>query len=210
LFPPDNEKCLRDEHGKYLFDIHRVDAKQFPQFKQARRLEVIQEEGETLFVPSNWFHQVHNLVSRSCSCHKHAAFLCLLNDAFGLEEHTISINHNWGNAFNLNAMFAFLKSQFEECREALVDLKDILPPDEFDHQCQVLLGAHSGWSFVDFWKLCNAVATCYRSNHLWTGQIPENMELTYQGKSITYAEYSLVKLEAMRNELQQEVGYILL
>eukprot|EP00814_Leptocylindrus_danicus_P022377 CAMPEP_0116004240 /NCGR_PEP_ID=MMETSP0321-20121206/493_1 /TAXON_ID=163516 /ORGANISM="Leptocylindrus danicus var. danicus, Strain B650" /LENGTH=199 /DNA_ID=CAMNT_0003472521 /DNA_START=936 /DNA_END=1535 /DNA_ORIENTATION=- len=40
-------------------------------------IEIIQEVGETIFVPSGWYHQVENL------------------------EDTLSINHNWINGFNI-------------------------------------------------------------------------------------------------------------
>eukprot|EP01111_Echinosteliopsis_oligospora_P001890 TRINITY_DN1276_c2_g1_i1.p1 TRINITY_DN1276_c2_g1~~TRINITY_DN1276_c2_g1_i1.p1 ORF type:complete len:315 (-),score=47.21 TRINITY_DN1276_c2_g1_i1:70-1014(-) len=45
--------------------------------QEARAIECIQESGETIFVPSSWFHAVYNL------------------------EDTISINHNWINASNI-------------------------------------------------------------------------------------------------------------
>jgi hypothetical protein len=45
---------------------------------QTTWLECIQEPGEIIFVPSGWHHQVYNL------------------------EDTISINHNWLNAYNLS------------------------------------------------------------------------------------------------------------
>lgn len=51
----------------------------FPGLARARRhaIEVVQEAGETIFVPSNWFHTVENL------------------------HDTLSINHNWLNGSNV-------------------------------------------------------------------------------------------------------------
>ena len=42
--------------------------RKFPKFGQARPIELIQQAGETLFVPSGWYHQVENLVGY-CSMH---------------------------------------------------------------------------------------------------------------------------------------------
>ncbi|KAG2589259.1 hypothetical protein PVAP13_5NG246381 [Panicum virgatum] len=55
-----------------------VSEKLFPEFNKTEWLECIQEQNEIIFVPSGWYHQVHNL------------------------EDTISINHNWFNAYNLH------------------------------------------------------------------------------------------------------------
>ncbi|XP_074350034.1 arginine-specific demethylase JMJ20 isoform X2 [Apium graveolens] len=38
-----------------------VDEKKFPCYKQATWLECTQEQNEIIFVPSGWYHQVHNL-----------------------------------------------------------------------------------------------------------------------------------------------------
>jgi hypothetical protein len=48
LFPPGTEP--RDKHGDLEFDV-----------RDAKALKVVQEEGEVIFVPSGWHHQVLNL-----------------------------------------------------------------------------------------------------------------------------------------------------
>jgi hypothetical protein len=42
-------------------DIHHPDFEAFPEFRRAAALEVILKEGEALFIPSNWFHEVETL-----------------------------------------------------------------------------------------------------------------------------------------------------
>lgn len=59
-----------------IFD--EVSDSKYPGFEKTIWLECTQEAGEIIFVPSGWYHQVHNL------------------------EDTISINHNWFNAYNLS------------------------------------------------------------------------------------------------------------
>ena len=56
LFPGEEEK-LKDKHGNLPFDLRECN------LEGIRKVEVTQREGEVLFVPSGWFHQVHNLVN---------------------------------------------------------------------------------------------------------------------------------------------------
>ncbi|CAO1625043.1 unnamed protein product [Parajaminaea phylloscopi] len=63
---------------------------------------VEQEAGETIFVPSDCFHEVHNLTD------------------------AISLNHNWCNSVNLPRMYASMKQEMGEVKEALSDVEDML------------------------------------------------------------------------------------
>ncbi|CEP08308.1 hypothetical protein [Parasitella parasitica] len=74
LFPPGQEDLLKDKHGNSVYDLRDVDPTQFTKFEQTEKIEIYQKDGETVFVPSNWFHQVENIGA------------------------AISINHNWINA----------------------------------------------------------------------------------------------------------------
>lgn len=49
LFPPGSEP--RDRHGELLFDVR----------DDAGAVKILQEEGEVIFVPSGWHHQVMNV-----------------------------------------------------------------------------------------------------------------------------------------------------
>ncbi len=70
LYPPGQEEFLRDCHGNLAYDVTAPvlqDKGLYPQFEEAcQPLEIIQEAGEIIFVPSGWHHQVYNLVSNNC------------------------------------------------------------------------------------------------------------------------------------------------
>jgi JmjC domain, hydroxylase len=66
----------------------------FPGLARARQvaIEVLQLTGETLFVPSNWFHTVENMAD------------------------TLSINHNWFNGANLELVWRHVESEANSYR----------------------------------------------------------------------------------------------
>lgn len=101
-----------------------VDEKKFPLYKQATWLECTQEQNEIIFVPSGWYHQVHNLVD------------------------TISINHNWFNGYNLPYVWDLLLRDYKEAKEYIEDIKDIC--EDFEGLCQRNLAANTGMNFSDF------------------------------------------------------------
>lgn len=74
-------------------------------------LILLQETGETIFVPSGWHHTVHNL------------------------ENTLSINHNWLNGYNIHWAWALLQQEhsdataaIEDCRYTAYDLSSSMWP----------------------------------------------------------------------------------
>ncbi|CAI8597629.1 unnamed protein product [Vicia faba] len=122
-----------------IFD--EVSDSKYPSFKKAIWLECTQEAGEIIFVPSGWYHQVHNL------------------------EDTLSINHNWFNAYNLSWVWNLLLRDYNEAKEYIEDIKDIC--DDFEGLCQRNLAANTGMNFYDFFTfisyftLANLVLLCY-------------------------------------------------
>ncbi|XP_022738470.1 jmjC domain-containing protein 4 isoform X2 [Durio zibethinus] len=126
LLPPLQCNLLFDRNMKSsvynIFDD--ISETKFPGFKKAIWLECIQEQNEIIFVPSGWYHQVHNL------------------------EDTISINHNWFNAYNLSWVWDLLLRDYKEAKEYIEDIKDIC--DDFEGLCQRNLAANSGMNFNDF------------------------------------------------------------
>ncbi|XP_019243640.1 PREDICTED: jmjC domain-containing protein 4 isoform X2 [Nicotiana attenuata] len=100
-----------------------VSQSKFPGFEKAIWWECTQEENEVIFVPSGWYHQVHNL------------------------EDTISINHNWFNGYNLSWVWDLLLKDYGEASEYIEDLKGC---DDFEELCQRNLAANTGMNFYDF------------------------------------------------------------
>ncbi|KAL1491713.1 hypothetical protein ABEB36_012270 [Hypothenemus hampei] len=94
-------------------------------------LEAIQNSGEAIFVPSGWYHQVWNL------------------------EDTISINHNWINACNINTMWECLKTNLEMTKREIDDCKEM---DNFEEHCQTMLEALFGMNFKQFFEFLKFIA----------------------------------------------------
>mmetsp|Transcript_32504 Transcript_32504/g.81457 ORF Transcript_32504/g.81457 Transcript_32504/m.81457 type:complete len:461 (+) Transcript_32504:91-1473(+) len=107
--------------------LDEADLERMPDFPLADGIVLKQHSGETVFVPSGWYHQVWNL------------------------EATVSINHNWANACNLHHMWQQLHDAMATVSNHLTDL-DVSPP-EWEDLRQRILKADSGFdvpTFIDF------------------------------------------------------------
>ncbi|XP_046385564.1 2-oxoglutarate and iron-dependent oxygenase JMJD4 isoform X2 [Ischnura elegans] len=107
-------------------------------------VEVIQEAGEVIFVPSGWRHEVWNL------------------------KDTISINHNWANACNIESwiwpsLCSALSAVEAELKDCLEDGMEL-----WEEQCQLLLHATHGMDFTEFYSFLFAIGEprlCFLLNH---------------------------------------------
>ncbi|XP_061549664.1 2-oxoglutarate and iron-dependent oxygenase JMJD4 isoform X1 [Phyllopteryx taeniolatus] len=136
LYPPGQEEFLRDTHGNLPFDVTSADLRDgslFPRFPQAGQpLEIIQEAGEIIFVPSGWHHQVYNL------------------------EDTISINHNWLNGCNVDIMWQFLQNELSSVQKEIDEWRNTM--DSWHQHCQVIMKACSGIDYGEFASFLKIVA----------------------------------------------------
>ncbi|XP_039769935.1 2-oxoglutarate and iron-dependent oxygenase JMJD4 isoform X2 [Ornithorhynchus anatinus] len=125
LFPPGREDLLRDGHGRLPFDATAAAPAPPP-------LEVIQEAGEVVFVPSGWHHQVYNL------------------------DDTISINHNWVNGGNVAGVWSFLQAQLGDVQREVAQWRDAM--DDWPRHCQLILKACAGIDYLEFYRFLRTVA----------------------------------------------------
>ncbi|XP_020264846.1 jmjC domain-containing protein 4 isoform X2 [Asparagus officinalis] len=125
LLPPLQCHLIFDRNLKTsIYDVHGdISEIKFPGFSQAIWWECTQEQNEIIFVPSGWYHQVHNL------------------------EDTISINHNWFNAYNLSWVWNLLLKDYKEAKEYIEDIREIC--DDFESLCQRNLAANTGMNYYD-------------------------------------------------------------
>ncbi|KAF9108703.1 JmjC domain-containing protein 4 [Mortierella sp. GBA35] len=133
LFPPNQEHLFQDQLHNTVYDIENVDPIQFPDFHKAKRLTIYQQTGHTLFVPSGWWHQVHNIGD------------------------TISINHNWCNGSNLDLLLESMTSDLKEVEREIDHLKEMMDADEWIETCQKLLLLNSGWDWSTLWNMCTTI-----------------------------------------------------
>ncbi|KAL8457905.1 hypothetical protein ACS0TY_034863 [Phlomoides rotata] len=123
---PNQHHLVFDRYMKScVYDIFEdVSKSKYPGFEKAIWWECTQEQNEIIFVPSGWYHQVHNM------------------------EDTISINHNWFNAYNISWVWDLLLREYHEAEGYIEDIKDIC--DDFEGLCQRNLAANAGMDFRDF------------------------------------------------------------
>ncbi|KAL8283360.1 hypothetical protein RQP46_005770 [Phenoliferia psychrophenolica] len=85
-----------------VLDVREWDEETRLEFVEMGAEVVIQEVGETIFIPSGWYHQVENL---------------------GL---TFSLNHNWANSHNISLLYTSMTLEVTLVRESISDVKELL------------------------------------------------------------------------------------
>ncbi|KAF9158726.1 JmjC domain-containing protein 4 [Mortierella sp. AD011] len=154
LFPPNQEHLFCDNLKNTVYDIENVDPVQFPNFDKAKRFTIYQKPGETLFVPSGWWHQVHNIGD------------------------TISINHNWCNGSNLDLLLDSICSDLKEVEREIEHLKDVMEEGEWIETCQKLLLLNSGWDWSTLWHMCMTIRKRVQTQ-MRHGSLEESSYLTF-------------------------------
>ncbi|KAK1172227.1 2-oxoglutarate and iron-dependent oxygenase JMJD4 isoform X1 [Acipenser oxyrinchus oxyrinchus] len=136
LYPPGQEDNLRDCHGNLVYDVTEPilqDKRQFPRYdKSCQPLEIIQEAGEVIFVPSGWHHQVYNL------------------------EDTISINHNWVNSCNVDTMWQYLQRELAAVQSEISEWRDSM--DNWHQHCQIMMKSCTGIDYKEFYMFLNIIS----------------------------------------------------
>eukprot|EP00054_Salpingoeca_dolichothecata_P010409 m.58195 g.58195 ORF g.58195 m.58195 type:complete len:225 (+) comp18976_c0_seq1:187-861(+) len=117
FFLPGEERYLKDKNGRLAMNLftNPLDSTQCPDLHKANFVDIIQETGETVFVPSGWFHVVINL------------------------EDSLSINHNWINGANFAHFLGVLNEDLLQAAKEISDVKQDMESQEWFDQCQLLL-----------------------------------------------------------------------
>ncbi|TFY68415.1 hypothetical protein EVJ58_g1026 [Rhodofomes roseus] len=172
LFPPEQTTFLlrkgAEEHLETAFDVRHVNPDEFPGYSQATPVIVEQKDGETIFVPSGWYHQVENITA------------------------CISINHNWCNSVNLPSLYDSMCAKVTEVEHALEDVRELLSQNDSSHSggqgwerewvniVQDVVEKDAGWNWLTFWKMIRYVlgaaacpaTDCKLSGTLWVPAPP--------------------------------------
>lgn len=160
MYPPALAPLLRraDGRGRRLSKEEQL---HLQELKISDAITVEQEEGQTIFVPSNWFHSVENL--KDC----------------------VSLNHNWCNSCNLPSIYESLKEAMQETEEAIIDVKEMLQEQqrmvsaggdkdvdedaapvvepwqiEFHRLVQLISRSDTGWDWIQFWQMIERWLDC--------------------------------------------------
>lgn len=112
--------------GNLPFSIHE----QLLEEHNVHFYTLLQKENESLFVPSGWYHQVSNVTD------------------------TISVNHNWFNACNLERIWNNLSQQMQR---VMAEIDDCRQMDNFNDHCQTMLRASFGINYLDFIQLLQSI-----------------------------------------------------
>ncbi|XP_071873753.1 jumonji domain containing 4 [Bombus fervidus] len=136
LFPPGQEDFLRDIHGQLIYDATSKELENYAVYKaydkrSIKYIDVIQKEGEIIFVPSGWHHQVWNI------------------------EDTISLNHNWINGCNIINVWYGLKKELNSVMKEVSDCKDM---SNWAEQCQLILKSTYGMDYNLFFNFLTFIA----------------------------------------------------
>lgn len=160
LLPPEYVGLLYDSTGttvapcfynnnnnNNIGTIVTLQGRKYPKLKEATKyiITVYQEEGETIFVPSGWYHEVVNITD------------------------VVSINHNWFNAHNGGKVWRFLQWERREAARLIEDCRELLLCSdkcsgrgkdwgEFEGLVQRNMGLNCGFTYTLYGELLRFIA----------------------------------------------------
>lgn len=142
LLPPSTSHLVYDEHHTYhahtlhYAELSAMDQQRFAKLQEANShvIEIVQNAGEVLFVPSGWMHQVQNI------------------------EDCVSINHNFITTCSIAASWSYLRREYQHAADLIEDCRPLTSGKEFELLVQRNLQANAGLGYEDFGKLVRFIA----------------------------------------------------
>jgi hypothetical protein len=138
-----------------------VDQALFPHVQEIDTLQLTQEEGDVIFVPAGWYHQVlsinrilHFVFTLSkCNTSLQVRNLGRAEDVTTGATHTsaltISVNRNWFNGFNIFYVWRFLLKEREAVLRA-IDSAEFSDTESYWRHLDIVMRANSALSMTDF------------------------------------------------------------
>lgn len=136
LLPPGEESKLLSCTKKLPFSIDASDLNN----KNIKYFEITQMPGETIFVPSCWYHQVMNVTD------------------------TVSVNHNWFNGCNIEIIWKSLQHHNKLVENEIADCRDM---ENYYEQCQLILKADYGLSYSEFLEIIEFISNRRKSTSIF-------------------------------------------
>lgn len=127
FLPPGEQQKLADRFGQPPFNVDEDSLIAMG----VRHISLEQRPGETVFVPSSWYHQVRN------------------------ETAAISVNHNWFNGCNVWHIWRAMLAELVRVR---VEIDDCRAMEDWHGQCQLVLRASHGMDVRGLMEILACVA----------------------------------------------------
>ncbi|WVW85244.1 hypothetical protein I302_107282 [Kwoniella bestiolae CBS 10118] len=186
LFPPNKLDRVKDKHGELVFDVREL-------ADEGGGIKILQQEGEIVFVPSGWHHQVVNL------------------------DFCISINHNFFSSPTLPRIYDTLCRSQARVEESILDVKEMIIQrlgstgdaweKEWVEEVQSLLERDAGWNWRGFWEtVAKNVITPPTPSHLrppvgmrdeWIRDIIERFKLHREWIMLDEVRTAIEKIEVV-------------
>ncbi|CDW99799.1 hypothetical protein [Sporisorium scitamineum] len=137
-FPAVSTSLLIPDIDSLFSHLSSPERKEYPHLETAlSHMQTIhQSANETIFIPSNWYHQVHN----STDC--------------------ISINRNWCNSINIPSLYRSIVDELSHVEDSLCDVREMLSSGEgegwkreFYALVQDVAIKDAGWAWAGFWHM---------------------------------------------------------
>lgn len=161
-------------HGSFKYDYEN------PGEIDKDFIEIIQECGEIIYVPSGWHHVVWNL------------------------EDTISINHNWFNGTNICFIWRSLVNALHEVEQEICELN--LESAVFINTCQKILLANHGMDYVSFVNVLKTIFK-HRSNDVESRSLCQN-HIEFDKKCIKHVfQAHIVRENSVKDLTEQNESF---